>query len=93
MDGFSSLAVYAAAVAAPAAMRIGLPSWLAALGIGDVLVLLGIAVALVPIVLVVRGERPSSAGAPPARLRRRERRVLGFGSPISLRWLKAIGRG
>lgn len=93
MDGFSGLAVYAAALSAPAAATIGFPSWLASLGVGEVLWLLAIAVALTPVALVVRGERPPAPPAAAARQVGERRRSAALAGPLSERWLRASHRG
>ena len=72
MEGLSNLAVYATAYASPVAIR--LPNLLGELGgVGYLVALVGVVVALVPVALVIRGERRRRI---PASRRRRARRSM-----------------
>jgi hypothetical protein len=72
MEGLSSFAVYATAFASPAGSR--LPNLLFELGgLGYLVALVGVVVALVPVALVIREERRRRM---PASRRRRARRNM-----------------
>ena len=79
MEGLSNFAVYATAFASPVGGR--LPNLLVELGgLGDLLALLGVVVALVPFALVVREERRRRGPSSRRRRARRDRVPAAGGS-------------
>jgi hypothetical protein len=92
MEGFTDLAAYVSAIASPGTLPVQ-SSALGLSGLGDVLALIGVVAALVPLALAFRAPRPWQRGASLRERGRVKSWIAAAVGSLNPRWSKAPGRG